>query len=474
MKSSSVPGITSADLRLDLTPDQSDPGLSDLVVHVGSNGDAVQLDTFDPNSALGPQTVGSFRYADGSILTYEQLLARGFDLTGTAADDQLIGTNLTDRIMAGEGADVLRSGAGDDTLDGGVGNDRLFGGQGNDTYVFSHGSGQDAILESQGSLDTIRMAAGIAPSDVVITRNDHDLVFSLNGGADRLTVSLYFLAPPLQIELVHFADGTVWDHDVIANLVQPTITGTSGPDSLTGTSSDDRLAGLAGDDHLTGLAGDDRLDGGTGADELTGGAGDDTYIIDESGDLAIEAASEGTDSVQSSMSYVLGSNLENLVLSGSAAIDGTGNEQDNVLTGNSAGNVLAGGAGNDTYVIGADDTVIEQAGEGTDTVLAGVRMTLGANVENLKLTGGAFLIGTGNASENVLEADGSISVLAGGDGNDTYLIGPNGDDDILVETATGGIDTVIAAHDYRLPANIENLTLLDAAIPDFGANPRNR
>ena len=68
----------------------------------------------------------------------------------------------------------------------------------------------------------------------------------------------------------------------------------------------------------------------------------------------------------------------------------------------------------------------------------------------------------------MLQADGSISVLAGGDGNDTYLIGPNGDDDMLVETATGGIDTVIAAHDYRLPVNIENLTVLDPRIPDFG------
>ena len=102
-----------------------------------------------------------------------------------------------------------------------------------------------------------------------------------------------------------------------------------------------------------------------------------------------------------------------------------------------------------------------------DTVQTGVNTTLGANVENLTLTGSASLTGTGNELDNVMQADGSISVLAGGDGNDIYVIGPNGDDDILVETATGGIDTVIAAHDYRLPANIENLTLLDPVVPDF-------
>ena len=80
------------------------------------------------------------------------------------------------------------------------------------------------------------------------------------------------------------------------------------------------------------------------------------------------------------------------------------------------------------------------------------------------LLGSASRTGIGNALDNVLRADGSISVLAGGGGNDTYM---NADDDILVEQATGGIDTVIAYHGYRLPDQVENLTLLDARIPDF-------
>jgi Ca2+-binding RTX toxin-like protein len=456
-------GIAASDLRLDVASDQSDSNLSDLLIRVGSGGDAIQLDTFDRNNVFGPRTVESFRFADGSTVTYDQLLAGGFDLTGTDGDDQMSGTNVADRIVAGDGADVLRSGAGDDTLDGGAGDDRLFGGQGNDTYIFGPGSGQDTIVEFQGSQDTIRMATGVAPSDVVVARSKNDLVLSLNGGADRLTVALHFLASPLQIELVQFADGTVWDQAFIDNLLQPTITGTGGPDSLTGTSGNDRMAGLAGDDQLTGLAGNDRLDGGTGTDQLTGGTGDDTYIVDDTGDVVTELANEGVDTIQSSVTRTLDANVEHLTLTGTGAINGTGNALDNILTGNSAANVLAGGLGNDTYVVGAGDQVMELVGEGVDTVQASVSAILGANIENLTLTGSASLTGTGNALDNILQADGSISVLAGGDGNDTYLIGPNSDDDILVETATGGIDTVIAAHDYRLPANIENLTLLDAA-----------
>ncbi|HEX5545134.1 MAG TPA: calcium-binding protein, partial [Nitrospira sp.] len=462
-------GITSTDLRLDLASDQSDPNQSDLLVRVGTNGDAIQLDTFDRGNVLGSRTVESFRFSDGSALTYEQLLAKGFDLTGTDNDDQIIGTNVADRIIAGDGADVLQSGLGDDTLDGGVGADRLIGGQGNDTYLFGPGSGQDTIVEFQGSLDAIRMAPGVAPSDVIVTRNNNDLVLSLNGGVDRLTMSLYFLALPLQIELVQFADGTVWDQAFIENLTRPVITGTEGPDSLIGTSGDDRLVGLAGGDQLTGLAGNDLLDGGTGADEFTGGFGNDQYIVDDPGDTVTELIDEGIDTVQSSVTRTLETDVENLTLTGNAAINGTGNALDNVLIGNSGANVLTGRAGNDTYVVGADDTVIELTGEGTDAVQTGNSATLGSNVENLTLTGSASLIGVGNELDNVLKAEGSISVLAGGEGNDTYIIGPNGDDDILVETATGGIDTVIADHDYRLPAYIEELTLLDPRVPDFAS-----
>ena len=460
------PGITAAQLTLGLTDDLDSGQANVLVVRPGSGADAIHLKNLDRNNVFSPHAVDSFQFADGSSLSYEQLLSRGFDLIGTADSDVVLGTNITDRIMAGAGDDEVRAGAGDDLVDGGTGNDQLRGESGNDTYVFGSGSGHDQILDEQGTADVVRLAPGIVSSDVALTRSGDDLVIRLNQGADQLTVAHHFLLPMFRIEEIQFSDGSALTS---AFLDSPIIQGTQQSDVLEGTAGDDVLVGLGGDDQIVGLAGHDVLDGGTGADVLTGNLGNDTYIIGESGDVVIEAADEGMDTLQSSITYTLGANLEHLTLIGNAAVNGTGNDLDNLLTGNSADNVLTGGQEDDTYVVGAGDTVVELAGEGTDTVQTGVSATLGANVENLTLTGSTSLTGTGNALDNVLQADGSVSVLAGGDGNDTYLIGPNGDDDMLVETATGGIDTVIAVHDYRLPDHIENLTLLDPRIPDFGS-----
>ncbi len=97
---------------------------------------------------------------------------------------------------------------------------------------------------------------------------------------------------------------------------------------------------------------------------LTGGAGNDTYVVG-TGDTVTEAASAGTDVVQSAVTWTLGANLENLTLTGTAAINGTGNTLNNALTGNSANNVLTGLGGNDTYHYsrgGGQDTVIDNSG----------------------------------------------------------------------------------------------------------------
>ena len=179
---------------------------------------------------------------------------------------------------------------------------------------------------------------------------------------------------------------------------------------------------------LIGNAGDNVLSGGAGSDTMIGGAGNDIYVVDAAGDTVTEAASEGADTVQASISYTLGANVENLTLTGTGAINATGNSFDNTLIGNSGNNVLsggvgndamAGGAGNDTYVVdAAGDTVTEAASEGTDTVQAGVSYTLGANVENLTLTGTGNIDATGNAGNNTLTGNAGINVLDGGAGND--------------------------------------------------------
>lgn len=245
-----------------------------------------------------------------------------------------------------------------------------------------------------------------------------------------------------------------------------TINGTSGVDTLTGGAGNDTLNGNGGNDTLYGNAGNDTLNGGAGADKMYGGAGNDIYVVDSTTDTVTESLNEGTDLVQSSVTYTLAANVENLTLTGTTAINGTGNSLDNVLTGNSATNTLTGGAGNDTYYVGTGDTVTEAASAGIDTIMAGVTWTLGSNIENLVLTGTTAINATGNTLNNVLTGNSAANTLSGGTGADT-MIGGAGDDiyvvdnaaDIVTENASEGTDLVQSGVTYTLAANVENLTM---------------
>ena len=134
---------------------------------------------------------------------------------------------------------------------------------------------------------------------------------------------------------------------------------------------------------------------------MFGGAGNDSYDVDDAADAVTELENEGTDTVLSSIDYTLGGNVENLTLNGTDNLDATGNGGNNWLVGNNGTNTLDGGAGvdemrgfdgDDTYVVdNALDIVAENPGEGTDSVTSSVNHTLGANVENLTLTGTAAI-----------------------------------------------------------------------------------
>lgn len=240
------------------------------------------------------------------------------------------------------------------------------------------------------------------------------------------------------------------------------------------------INGTAAADVLLGTALNDVIDGGLGADYMAGGLGNDTYVVDNIGDVVVENASEGFDTVQSSIDFNLNAtvglmNVENLTLTGSASINATGNDLDNTLRGdtNSAANVLAGGIGNDTYYVGTGDTVVEAAGQGTDTVNSLVSFTLGDNVENLNLLV-AGLTGTGNALNNVITGTYGNDIINGGAGADTMIGGAGADTylvdnagDVVVEVTTGlagNTDTVLLRSDiyvgstnYTLSAGVENL-----------------
>ena len=214
---------------------------------------------------------------------------------------------------------------------------------------------------------------------------------------------------------------------------------------------------------------------------MRGGLGDDTYVVDSSGDAVTENANEGTDTVQSSITWTLGNNLENLTLTGASAINATGNALNNVLIGNSGANtltgaagtdVMQGGAGNDTYVVdSSSDSVVENPNEGTDLVQSSVTFALGVNVENLTLTGSSSIDGTGNALNNALTGNSGANVLdggagadamTGGNGNDTYVVDDAGDT-VTESSSSGGTDTVQSSITYTLGSNLENLTLTGAA-----------
>ncbi len=118
---------------------------------------------------------------------------------------------------------------------------------------------------------------------------------------------------------------------------------------ILGNTSNNSLTGTAGNDMMFGFDGNDTLNGGAGADTMYGGNGNDAYGVDNTGDQVIESANQGTDTVVSSISYSLPSNVENLTLAGPAAINATGNSLNNVITGNSGNNKLTGGAGSDHF-----------------------------------------------------------------------------------------------------------------------------
>lgn len=362
----------------------------------------------------GGTVSGTVDLGDGNDVAY-----------GGAETETLIGGAGQDTLFGEGGDDSLTGGTGEDTLDGGAGADQMAGGEGDDTYVVDDLS--DAVIEEGGE------------------------------GTDLVRASI--------------------SYGLGANLENLTLTGIA---NLNG-------AGNALANTLTGNAGNNVLDGGSGADNLVGGLGNDTYIVDDQNDLVTEAAGEGTDTVHASVSYALGANVENLVLTGANDIDGTGNELVNTLAGNAGSNILdggsgadilAGGEGSDTYIVDHEgDVVTEQAGEGSDTVRASVSYALGTNVENLVLTGTGHIGGTGNALANTLTGNAGNNLLdgaAGADqmngelGDDTYVV--DDVDDIVTEAADEGTDTVRASVSHALGANVENLVLTGTANIDGTGN----
>ncbi|MDH4378675.1 MAG: M10 family metallopeptidase C-terminal domain-containing protein [Vampirovibrionales bacterium] len=364
---------------------------------------------------------------------------------GTSGNDVLLPLNAAGGTWQGLG--------GDDFIVSTKGNDTLEGGSGNDTYVLDAFSGTDTIIDSAGILDTLLLGDGITKETLVLSRSGNNLVLSVEAGIFA-SIQDWFITP--SIETIRFATGE-WLTSADISAMTETIIGSNSSETLVGNNYANSINGLGGNDSLVGGAGNDTLDGGTGADQLSGGTGNDLYVVDNTSDTVIEGDNAGLDTLQSSVSFVLPTHVENIELTGTGDINATGNAQDNRLTGNSGANILTGGLGDDTYVVDALDTVVEATNEGTDTVESAATYTLGNNLENLTLTDSAAVNGSGNSLDNVLTGNSGVNTLAGGAGNDTYIVQNTAD--VVVESAAEGTDTIQSSVSYTLSANVENLVL---------------
>ncbi|MEI7474781.1 MAG: calcium-binding protein, partial [bacterium] len=377
----------------------------------------------------------------------------GVKATGNELSNTITVTSGNNTIFGLEGNDVITTGSGNDTIDGGVGIDTMTGGLGNDTYIVDNSA--DVIIETS----------------------------SINSGIDKVMSSVsYTLSSNVEnLELT----GSAGIRGVGNELVN----------TIIASAGNNTLLGFAGNDVILGGTGDDLIDGGVGTDTMTGGLGNDTYIVDNLADVVIETNADGSgiDKVQTALaSYTLGASIENLEMTGTTGVKGTGNELANIITGasgndtidgGSGADTMIGGLGNDTYIVdNLSDVVNEGLNAGIDKVQVNINdYTLAANVENLDIIGSAGIKGSGNELANTITAtagnnsifslagndfitggsgndliDGGIGTdtMAGGLGNDTYIVDNLGD--VVIESVNSGTDKVKTdLVNYTLATNVE-------------------
>ncbi|MER9756475.1 calcium-binding protein [Mesorhizobium sp. M0166] len=337
----------------------------------------------------------------------DKVLASVTYVLSTGAEIELLATNNPSGTTAinlngNEFAQTIQGNAGANVIYGGLGADTMIGYGGNDSYYVDNAG--DQVIEAAG------------------------------GGADKLLVSAsYVLSASSEIETLATNNGS----------------GTTAI-NLTGNEFTQTIVGNAGINILTGGGGANVIYGGSGADSMAGHGGNDSYYVDNASDKVVEALGGGADKVLTAVSHTLsaGSEIEILAttrLSGTTAINLTGNEFAQTIQGNAGVNVINGGSGADTmvgylgndtyYVDNAGDKVVEVAGGGTDRVLTSVSHALsaGSQIELLtttnpsgtaaiNLTGNAFAQTIqGNAGANIINGGGGADILTGNGGNDAFV-----------------------------------------------------
>lgn len=388
-------------------------------------------------------------------------------LTGTAAANKL--TLAAAGTVSGlAGNDTINGSAGADTLNGGAGSDTVKGLAGADRFVAAATDGNDTY-NGGTEIDTYDLSAITVAATVDLSRGS---ATSTQTGTDTLAA------------IENVTGGTAND----------VITGDTLANRLVGLGGNDTLNGGAGNDTLIGGAGNDTLNGGAGTNSLSGGLGNDTYIVASATDVVSESGGDGIDLVQASVAWTLGAAIENLTLTGTAAINGTGNAAANVLVGNGGANVLTGGAGDDTLSGELGNDTLD-GGAGTDAaVYTSATRSVVVNLTTGTATGAAGtdkLIGieniVGGAAADTLTGDLNANFLSGGAGNDIvdgglgddFLLGGLGNDTLKggagidtasYETATTAVNVNLVTGKATGGAGSDTLNLIENVVGGAGAD----
>jgi len=243
---------------------------------------------------------------------------------------------------------------------------------GRDAFDFSTNTMPVVAIYDAGGIDTLDFSGWNSNSKIDLNAG----AFSDGGGSGVVPLDVLKargLLPASYTEAQYLALRT--QYNAADGLLHQNISIAYGTiiENATGGGGNDTIIGNGVNNVIIGNAGNDSIDGRAGADSMFGGAGNDFYFVDNGGDLVAELIGEGTDTVSSSISYTLTDNVDNLILTDSAAT-GTGNSLDNVITGNALANILSGGAGNDR-LIGGDGVDSLIGGLGNDIFVAEINST---------------------------------------------------------------------------------------------------
>ncbi|WP_422450650.1 calcium-binding protein [Endozoicomonas sp. ALB091] len=405
-----------------------------------SSGDQITLKSFFSDDQ--PKSGLTIEKPDGTSEVLDANAVALKTLVGTVSDDVIQANSIdnvinsldgndridayagNDTLNSGAGDDVIYAGEGDDSLTGGLGNDQLYGGDGDDQYLFSAGHGNDQIDDTSGN-DELRFT-DVNPDSVLLRRDGTDLLITNTSTNHAIRIRNQFataagVVSANAVDRMVFADGTVWDHDIIKEMA---LKGTSGDDtiyahpdndSVDGLEGNDVIYGREGNDTLSGSGGNDQLYGEAGNDLLDGGLGDDTLIGGTGADTL--QGQDGQDNLQGEEGddILRGGNHNDQLLGGAGQDRLYGDAGNDSLDGGSGDDELHGGDGNDVLNGGyGSDQLYGGAG---DDSLTGTGHLIGGT-GNDTLEGRGFLVG-GDGDDH-LTGWGS-DTLHGGDGNDTLI-----------------------------------------------------